>query len=253
MPIEHVSVAEEEIHPATAFVVMPVIMRVVHAPIRMPGPVAADKLGDRSQSDFGRFNGRRRSGVEYITRHMFGARKIPCPFDEVAVAPAIPTGFGHRVQAIATVGGTMEESQIRGINIERPVRRPLVTAIRAGKTSQVGRGWPLATESGPAIMIRIAVPVVLCVHRKGEPDLMFVAVTLGLEPLGLARDKAGSNMAARIAMIAITTSNSIRVKPDSKRQRTVLEGATPDFTSTNEKMQRLGRLRSAARQFTRMR
>src|SRR5215831_15962986 len=134
------SIAEEDIHPAPAFVVMPIIMRVVRAPIRMRGPVGADKLGYRPQSDFGSLNGRRGSGVDDIARYMFGAGKIARPFDEVAIAPAIPAGLGHRVQAIATVGGAVEDREVRGINVKRPVRGPLVTAISVCIAYQVGRG-----------------------------------------------------------------------------------------------------------------
>jgi hypothetical protein len=35
-------------------------------------------------------------------------------------------------------------------------------------------------------------------------------------PLALARDKAGSNIEARMAMMAITTNNSISVKPSDR-------------------------------------
>ncbi|HYT61139.1 MAG TPA: hypothetical protein VEL06_13270, partial [Haliangiales bacterium] len=46
----------------------------------------------------------------------------------------------------------------------------------------------------------------------------------------LARDNAGNNNEARIAMIAMTTSNSIRVKANSRPLR--LRGGRPNNTSS---------------------
>ena len=43
-------------------------------------------------------------------------------------------------------------------------------------------------------------------------------------PFSFALDSAGSNIAARIAMIAITTSNSISVKPREPRVQLVSSG-----------------------------
>src|SRR5262245_31486519 len=47
--------------------------------------------------------------------------------------------------------------------------------------------------------------------------------------LFLARPNAGSNMAARMAMIAMTTSNSIKVKAPFGRWRRALEGGFGDW------------------------
>lgn len=185
MPVENVAVAEEDIHPAAAFVVVPIVVRVVDAAIRMPRPIGTDEFGDRPKGNFGSFDGGGGSRIQQITSNMLGARKIARPFDQVAVTPTVPTTLGHRVEPIAMVGGAVEGGQVGGINVQGPVCWPLVTAIGVGKTSQIRNGRPLAAERRPAIMIRITLPVVLGVHVKGEPDLMLVAVTLSLEPLGL--------------------------------------------------------------------
>src|SRR5262245_42502366 len=54
-------------------------------------------------------------------------------------------------------------------------------------------------------------------------------------PLDLARDNAGKSMAAKMAMIAITTSNSIRVK--ARRGRFSLETVVGLFISAYKKGQ----------------
>jgi hypothetical protein len=47
--------------------------------------------------------------------------------------------------------------------------------------------------------------------------------------LALARESAGSNMLARIAMMAITTSNSINVNPDLALTWETIEGFMPEI------------------------
>ena len=87
----YVPIPEEDIHPAAASVVMPIVVRVIDAAVRMPRPIATDKFGYRPQGNFGRLNGRCGGWINYV------AGKITRPFDEVAVTPTIPTGFGHWV------------------------------------------------------------------------------------------------------------------------------------------------------------
>jgi len=55
--------------------------------------------------------------------------------------------------------------------------------------------------------------IVIRVHVPGESQLLLIAQAGALLGFLLALPSAGSNMAARIAMIAITTNNSMRVKP----------------------------------------
>src|SRR6266545_2095585 len=69
-------------------------------------------------------------------------------------------------------------------------------------------------------------PAYIIVARANCLRLLEQAVTFARH---LARDNAGNNNEARIAMIAMTTSNSIRVKANSRPLR--LRGGRPNNTS----------------------
>jgi len=58
----------------------------------------------------------------------------------------------------------------------------------------------------------ISIAIVTFPEAEGNPDLLEVLTQLMRCALRLAAASAGSNRAARMAMMAITTSNSISVK-----------------------------------------
>jgi hypothetical protein len=53
---------------------------------------------------------------------------------------------------------------------------------------------------------------------KVRPNCLRLEIQLASCAFSLDRDNAGSNIEARIAMIAITTNNSISVNADSRRR-----------------------------------
>ena len=64
------------------------------------------------------------------------------------------------------------------------------------------------------------------------PACLRLELHLVLEALALAAASDGKSSAARIAIIAITTSNSTRVKPREEPRRLLINGFLAEFHST---------------------
>src|SRR5690242_890020 len=122
---------------------------------------------------------------------MFRAGPIPGPFSQVTVAPAFPARFRSRVQAVAAVSWAMKSANGGSVAVQRPVGLPLVAAVSAGETADVGVGRALASKSGPTVVEGITLIVILRVHDERKPDLPLVAVTLSLEPFPLGPGQRG--------------------------------------------------------------
>jgi len=63
-----------------------------------------------------------------------------------------------------------------------------------------------------------SVIVILCKHNQASADLAHVRHTLDAFGLAKARERVGNSMLARMPIIAITTSNSIKVKAWRRRE-----------------------------------
>ncbi len=115
-----------------------------------------------------------------------------------------------------------------------PIRQG--SALLIGRTSQhLGilqirlQGEPVGPQrvgpdlSRPGTPGILAVIVVVTPHGERQRDLAVVADAVGGQALAFARASAGSSSAARMAMIAMTTSSSIRVKAEENPASAGLE------------------------------
>src|SRR5438552_1231427 len=65
--------------------------------------------------------------------------------------------------------------------------------------------------------------------RDARSSCLRLLLQLVLWPFAFAAESAGNNIAARIAMMAITTSNSSKVNASSKSRRLLAEYGTIDY------------------------
>ena len=106
------AVTKEHVHPAAAFVIVPTGTGVVDAAVRMPGPITTDDLGGRSFRDLARLDRRRGDRIKLITGDLLhSAKGHGAPFDEVAVAPTVPAGFGCRIYRVPVISRATCESE----------------------------------------------------------------------------------------------------------------------------------------------
>src|SRR5258705_8412334 len=115
---------------------------------------------------------------------MLDPGKITAPLNQVTVSPSFPATFRNGIERIATIRRTMKHFLVLGVPVEWAVGLPLGPTIGAGKTTSVRHRWSLPSKSSPAIVIRIAIPVVLSVHLEGETDLALVTEALSLKRFG---------------------------------------------------------------------
>ncbi len=124
------------------------------------------------------------------------AQEIPIVTITHQVAVEIPQPGGSVVQALAVDGGVVEQIAA-------------ATAVSYdGRAPPVGQGGRMVGGAESLVPVRWKRIIVLVGVELHEQSDLTVRC-----PLALARESAGNNIAARIAMIAITTSSSISVNP----------------------------------------
>ena len=147
------------------------------------------------------------------------SERVTVPFHQVTVAPTLPAALEHWIERIALVGWTMKHLGVDNIAVERAVGLPHVATVICRIAGYIRIGRSHAALRSPAVHDRVPVAGVIHIHVISQAIWCWLLVQLVRLAWALARANAGRSIAARIAMIAITTSNSISVKPQPPAAR----------------------------------
>src|ERR1039457_4277702 len=102
-------------------------------------------------------------------------------------------------------------SSLGGVAVERPAGGCAFREVSGVAQLGVSVFAFLAADVRPASMPRVEPVVIIRIHGEGQSNLFEIAAAPGGLAFFLALASAGSNMAARMAIMAMTTSSSISV------------------------------------------